>query len=67
MGNGSEEPSLYLIPSRCTHRLEFIYPASNKLPTRRPGAPPDPLNPLVLVLISAALLVAGIIVIGGKA
>ncbi|KXZ42654.1 hypothetical protein GPECTOR_127g532 [Gonium pectorale] len=48
--------------------LAWVYPADAcVLPRRPPGAPPDPINPGVMALIAACLVVAGIIVIGGKA
>jgi hypothetical protein len=48
--------------------LAWVYPADEAvLPRRPPGSPRDPLNPGVVGLIMACLIVAGIIVIGGKA
>lgn len=46
--------------------LDWVYPASQPLPAHLPGTKPDKPHPLVLALIAVALLVAGIIVIGGN-
>mmetsp|Transcript_25348 Transcript_25348/g.68866 ORF Transcript_25348/g.68866 Transcript_25348/m.68866 type:complete len:370 (-) Transcript_25348:415-1524(-) len=46
--------------------LDWVYPASQPLPARPPGSPPDKPHPLVLGLIAFALTAAGIIVIGGN-
>ncbi|KAG2501848.1 hypothetical protein HYH03_000346 [Edaphochlamys debaryana] len=48
--------------------LQWVYPpAETVLPKRPPGQARDKLNPAVLALIIGCLLVAGIIVIAGKA
>mmetsp|Transcript_14735 Transcript_14735/g.36745 ORF Transcript_14735/g.36745 Transcript_14735/m.36745 type:complete len:387 (-) Transcript_14735:193-1353(-) len=47
--------------------LAWVYPHTQPLPRRKPGAAADKPHPLVLGLIAACLLVAGVIVIGGKA
>jgi DNA mismatch repair protein MutS2 len=45
--------------------LDWVYPASQPLPARLPGTPPDKLHPAILALLAGILLVAAIIVIGG--
>ncbi|GFR39788.1 hypothetical protein Agub_g273 [Astrephomene gubernaculifera] len=48
--------------------VEWVYPPDRQLLPRRPaGTPADRLNPGVVGLILAALALAGVIVIGGKA
>jgi len=52
----------------CWSWLEWVYPpASRRLPARPPGSPSDRLNPWVIALVAATLLIAGVIIIGGKA
>ncbi len=46
--------------------LDWVYPASQPLPARAPGTPPDKPHPLVLALIALALATAAVIVIGGN-
>ncbi len=47
--------------------LAWVYPAAGVLPARSARSAADRPNAAVLALIVAALVVAGIIVIGGKA
>lgn len=48
--------------------LAWVYPAEAAVLPQRPArSPPDRLNPAVVGLILVCLLIAGIIVIGGKA
>ena len=51
----------------CWTWLDWVYPASQKLPQRPPNVPPDKMSPLVLLLIAVKLTTAGVIVTGGKA
>ena len=52
----------------CWTWLEWVYPPEKRrLTARKPGSPPDCLDPRVLAVIGVALAVAGVIVIGGKA
>ncbi len=52
----------------CWTWLEGIYPpATSRMKARPKGSPPDRLNPWVLALVGGSLLVAAVIIVGGKA